>query len=95
MTVTKTSVLPLPACTTVELREHVAAEGQPVTDSTAGFGNGLPEGVTVTSYFAEDPTSIVAGPELLIEKLNGAACTVKATTVFGVSDPDVPMTIIE
>ena len=73
----------------------MAAEGQPATDSTAGFGNALPEGVIVMSYFAEDPTSIVEGPELLIEKLNGAACTVKATMVLAVSDPDVPMTVIE
>jgi len=73
----------------------VVAEGQPVNDSTAGLGNALPEGVTVMSYFPVEPTSIVAGPELLIEKLNGAACTIKATTVFDVSDADVPMTVIE
>lgn len=86
---------PLPADTSIEFSEQVVAEGQPVIDSTAGFGNALPEGVIVMSYFAEDPTSIVAGPELLIEKLNGAACTVKATTVFDVSDADVPTTVIE
>ena len=88
-------MVPLPEGTSVELSEQLAAEGHPVNDSTAGFGNALPEGVIVMSYFPEDPTSIVAGPELLIEKLKGAACTVKATIVFAVSDPDVPMTVIE
>jgi hypothetical protein len=33
------------------------------------------EGVTVMSYFPDDPAAIVAGPELDSEKLN-ALCTV-------------------
>lgn len=75
--------------------EQVAEAGQPVTVSATGFGNAPVEGVTVMSYFPDDPGEIVAGPELLIEKLNEPVCTVKATTVFDVSDADVPMTVIE
>jgi hypothetical protein len=55
-----------------------------MNDRVAGFGNALPDGVMVMSYFPDDPASIVAGPELLIEKLNGAGCTLKATVVLAV-----------
>jgi hypothetical protein len=43
---------------------------QPVTVKATAFGNVPAEGVTLMSYFPEDPAATVAGPELLIEKLN-------------------------
>ena len=92
--VRKTSVVPLPAATCEELSEHVLTAGQPVNVRTTGFGNVPKEGVTVMSYFAEAPTAIVAGPELLIVKLNALLCTVRAMVVFAVSEPDVPITVI-
>ena len=67
--------------------------GQPVNVSATGFGKVPLDGVIVTSYFADDPTAIVAGPELLIVKLN--AFTVKEIVVFAVRPPDIPMTITE
>ena len=61
-----------------------------------GFGNVPDEGVTVMSYFAEDPAVIVGGPELFMEKLNAPACvvTVSEIVVFAVRAPDVPLTAI-
>jgi hypothetical protein len=59
-----------------------------------GFGNVPTEGVTVMSYFPEAPTAIVAGPELLIVKLNALLCTVTAMVVFAVSEPEVPIAVI-
>ena len=67
--------------------------GQPVNAIATGFGKVPLDGVTVTSYFADDPTAIVAGPELLIVKLN--AFTVKEIVVFAVRPPDIPMTVTE
>jgi hypothetical protein len=93
--VRKTSAVPLPAATCAELREHVMTEGQGVKDKTTGFGNEPDDGVIVTSNLAEDPTAIVGAPALLIEKLNALACTVKEMVVFSVSEPDVPLTVIE
>jgi len=94
-TLRRTFVVPLPEATVALSSEQVDETGQPVTVRTTGFGNVPVEGVTVMSYFPDDPGEIVAGPELLMEKLNGVTCTVKATTVFDVSDADVPMTVIE
>jgi hypothetical protein len=95
VTLIKTSVVPLPEGTVALSSEQAAEAGQPVTVKATGLGNVPMEGVTVMSYFPDDPEEIVAGPELFIEKLNTPACTVKATTVFAVSDPDVPVTVIE
>ena len=81
----------LPAVTCDVLSEHVLTAGQPVNASATGFGNVPLEGVIVTSYFADDPIAIVAGPELFIVKLN--AFTVKEIVVFAVRPPDIPMTV--
>lgn len=90
-TVRKTSVVPLPAATCAVLREQVLTAGQPVNARATGFGNVPLEGVIVTSYFADDPIAIVAGPELLIVKLN--AFTVKEIVVLAVRAPDIPTTV--
>ena len=95
MIVRKTSAVPLPAATCVEFREHVMTEGQGVKVKATGFGKEPDDGVIVTSNLAEAPTATDAGPVLLIEKLNGPACTVKEMIVFSVSEPDVPITVIE
>ena len=94
--VRKTSVAPLPAATWDELSEQVLTAGQPVNVRVTGFGNVPDEGVTVMSYFADDPAVIVEGPELFMEKLNALVCvvTVNAIVVFAVSGPDVPPTAI-
>jgi hypothetical protein len=90
-TVRKTSAVPLPAATFAVLSEQVLTAGQPVNVRATGFGNVPLDGVIVTSYFADDPIAIVAGPELLIVKLN--AFTLKEIVVFAVRAPDVPMTV--
>jgi len=46
------------------------------------------------SYFPDDPAAIMAGPELVIEKLNVLLCTMKEVRVVAVCDPDVPVTVI-
>jgi hypothetical protein len=94
-TVRKTLAVPLPAATTAVSNEQVLAAGHPVNERATGFGNVPVEGVIVMSYLAEDPETIVAGPELLIEKLNALFCTVSASVVFSVNDPDVPVTVGE
>ena len=66
-----------------------------MNERTTALGNVPEEGVIVMSYFPEDPTAIVAGPELESEKLNAVACTMKAITVLAVCEPDVPVTVIE
>jgi hypothetical protein len=73
----------------------VLTAGQPVNVRATGFGNVPAEGVTVMSYFPEDPTTMVAGPELLIEKLKALLCTVSEIVVLAVCEPDVPVTVIE
>jgi hypothetical protein len=92
--VRKTSVAPLPAAIVVVSNEQAAPKGQPVTVSATGFGKVPVEGVTVMSYFPEDPAAIVAGPGLLIEKLKVLLCTTKEITVLAVCDPHVPVTVI-
>lgn len=94
-TVRNTSVTPLPAATIALSNEHVAAAGQPVNDRATGFGNVPADGVIVMSYFPEDPAAIVAGPELLIEKLNALFCTVSGSTAVAFTDPEVPVTVGE
>ena len=83
----------LPAVTCAVLSEQVLTAGQPVNVRATGFGKVPAEGVIVTSYFADDPTAIVAGPELLMVKLN--AITESDIFVLAVRDPDVPVTAIE
>jgi hypothetical protein len=75
----------------------VLTAGHPVNVIVTGFGNVPDEGVTLMSYFADDPAAIVEGPELFMEKLNAPACvvTVSGIVVFAVSGPDVPVTAIE
>ena len=85
-------MLLLPAATCAVLREHVLTAGQPVNVRTTGFGNVPAEGVIVTSYFADDPIAIVAGPELLMVKLN--AITERVIVVLAVRDPEVPLRAI-
>ena len=87
--------VPLPAATTAVSNEHVAAVGHPEYERATGFGNVAVEGVIVMSYLAEDPATIVGGPELLIEKLNALFCTVSASTVLTFNGPDVPVTVGE
>lgn len=94
--VIKTSVGPLPDATSDELSEQVLTAGQPVNVIFTEFGNVPDEGVTLMSYFAEDPAVIAGGPELFMEKLNALACvvTVSEIVVPAVSAPDVPATAI-
>jgi hypothetical protein len=75
------------------LNEHVLTAGQPVNVRATGFGKVPAEGVIEMSYFADDPTAIVAGPELLIMKLN--AITEREMAVFARTAPEVPVTVIE
>ena len=82
----------LPAATCAVLSEHVLTAGQPVNVRATVFGKVPAEGVIVTSYFADDPTAIVAGPELLMVKLN--AITENEIVVFAVREAEVPMTLI-
>jgi hypothetical protein len=70
----------------------VLTAGQPVNVRATVFWKVPAEGVTVTSYFADDPTAIVAGPELLMVKLN--AITERDIFVLAIRDPDVPVTAI-
>jgi hypothetical protein len=91
-TVRKTSDVPLPAAISALSSEQVLTSGQPVNVRTTGFGNVPLDGVIVTSYFADDPIAIVAGPELLMLKLN--AITENEMVVFAVREAEVPMTVI-
>lgn len=93
VTVSKTSVVLLPAATCVVLSEQVLTAGQPVNVRATGFGNVPMDGIIVMSYFADAPIAIVAGPELLIVKLN--AITVREMAVFAITAPVVPVTVIE
>lgn len=93
-TVRKTSVVPLPAPTVELSSEQLAEVGQPVKPSATGFGNVPVEGVSVMSYFPDDPAAIVAGPELFMEKLKVLLCTMKEMTVVAICAPDVPVTVI-
>ena len=91
-TVRKISVVPLPAAICAVLSEQVLTAGQPVNVRATGFGKVPAEGVIVTSYFADDPIAIVAGPELVIMKSN--AITERDIFVPAVRDPDIPVTAI-
>jgi len=91
-TVRKTSLVPLPAATCAVLSEQVLTAGQPVNVSATGFGNVPLDGAIVTSYFADDPIAMVAGPELLIVKLN--AITERVIVVLAVRAAEVPLTPI-
>jgi hypothetical protein len=64
--------------------EQLAEAGQPVKARATKLGNVPVEGVSVMPYFPDDPAAIVAGPELVIEKLNVLLCTEKGMTVFAV-----------
>jgi hypothetical protein len=96
-------VAALPALTCVELSEHAVTEGHSehvITEEHAvnvkvtGLGKVPDEGVTTTAYWPEEPIVIVAGPELLMLKLNAPpmVCTVRETEIFAVCEPDVPVT---
>ena len=90
----ETPVVPLPPATCVELREHVLAAGHPVNDSATGFAKVPAEGATVMSYLPEDPATMVAGPELLIEKLNAVLWTVSDSVALALAEPEVAVTVI-
>jgi hypothetical protein len=90
--VRKTSDVPLPAAISALSSEQVLTSGHPLNVRATGFGKDPAEGVIVTSYFADDPTTIVAGPELLMLKLN--AITENEMVVFAVREAEVPMTVI-
>ena len=94
MTVRKTSAVPLPMGTCDELSEHVLTAGHPAKISVTGLGKTPLEGVTVTSYFPDDPATMVAGPEPVSEKLKLPAWMVNVIAVLAVREPEVPTTVI-
>ena len=84
---------PLSADIVALSKVQVVPRGQPKNVSSTELGNVPLDGVTLMSYLAEAPATVVAGPELDREKLN-ALCTTSVNSAVALTKPEVPLTVI-